>query len=257
MSFQLQPSLEALVPDLQAWFDTEAGQELLGAEQCLIDQVLPTLFGYHLIQVGVDSRICLYGQSPVRNKFIVAPKLELGLRENSVVADSSELPLEQNSMDVVILHHTLDFAQSPHQVLRESARILRPGGHLLLVGFNPLSLWGVYRRFCGKRCHVPWNGHFIGHRRLSDWFQLLELTELKRHSEYFRMPFENDGWRRRFHGVERWGRGLFKDNGAFTLMLARKDVAGMTPIKAEWARNRLMGLPVAEPSIRGQACEKR
>ena len=48
---------------------------------------------------------------------------------------NEELPLEHNSCDVVVLHHALDFAQSPHQVLREAARILRPGGHLILLGF--------------------------------------------------------------------------------------------------------------------------
>lgn len=257
MSFQSQPPLKTLTPDLKVWFDTDVGQELLVAEKDLVDRLLPTLFGYHLIQIGVDSRVRLYDESPVRNKFVIAPKLELGMADNCMIADSSELPLEQNSVDVVILHHALDFAQSPHQVLREAARILRPGGHLLVIGFNPSSLWGVYRRCLGKKRGAPWNGHFISHRRLSDWFQLLELTELKRKSDYFLAPFENERWRKRCNGLERWGRRAFKDHGAFTLMLARKDVAGMTPIKMEKVRGRLINLPVAEPSVRGQISESR
>lgn len=256
-SFQSQPPLKVLTPDLQVWFDSEVGQELLCAEKELVDRLLPTLFGYHLLQIGADSRVCLYEESPVRNKFIVTPALALGLRENSVVADSSELPFEQNSVDVVILHHALDFAQSPHQVLREAARILRPGGHLLVVGFNPLSVWGLFRRFKCKVRKAPWNGHFISHRRLSDWFQLLELTELKHRSEYFLAPFENEKWRKRSNVLERWGRRAFKDYGAFTLMLARKDVAGVTPIKLDKVRGRLINLPVAEPSVRGQISESR
>lgn len=257
MSFQSQPPLKVMTPDLKAWFDSEVGRELLEAESALISRILPTLFGYHLVQIGVDSRICLYDESPVRNKFVVVPSLALGLADNCVVADSSELPFEQHSVDVVILHHALDFAQSPHQVLREAARILRPGGHLLVVGFNPASLWGLYRRFKGKQPKAPWNGHFISHRRLSDWFQLLELAELKRRSEYFLAPFENEKWRKRCCFFERWGHRAFKERGAFTLMLARKDVAGMTPIKEERARGRLINLPVAEPSVRGQISEGR
>ena len=257
MSFLSQPALRALTPELKAWFDSDIGRELLEAETALVSRVLPTLFGYHLLQIGVDSRVCLYDESPVRNKFRVLPAVELGIGENSVIADNSDLPFEQNSIDVVILHHTLDFAQSPHQVLREAARVLRPGGHLVVVGFNPASLWGFYRRFKGKKPPVPWNGHFIGNRRLSDWFQLLELTELKRRSEYYTVPFESEKWRHRFRRCERWGRSAFKDRGAFTLMLARKDVAGVTPIIEERGRNRLLNLPIAEPSVRGQISESR
>jgi SAM-dependent methyltransferase len=257
MSLRPQPPLAEITAELRTWFDTEVGRELLAAEQSLIDRILPTLFGYHLLQIGVDAQLALFMESPVRNKYVVAPKLELGLADNSVIADCSELPFEQNTFDVVILHHALDFAQSPHQVLREAARVLRPGGHLVLVGFNPASLWGVYRRFRGKNRPAPWSGHFLSHRRLSDWFQLLELTELKRKSDYFLAPFENAGWRRRCNGLERWGRRAFSDNGAFNLMLARKDVAGMTPIKMERVRGRLITLPVAEPSVRGQIIEGR
>ena len=42
------------------------------------------------------------------------------------------------------VHHLLDFAESPQDILREIARVTLPMGHIVLVGFNPLSFWGAW-----------------------------------------------------------------------------------------------------------------
>jgi SAM-dependent methyltransferase len=256
MRFRQQPPLHKLIPALRSWFQTELGQELLAAERAQIERLLPTLFGYHLLQLGIDSQICLYDSSPVSHKFIVAPALELGLGQNSVIAANEELPLERNSLDVVVLHHALDFAQSPHQVLREAARVLRPGGHLLVLGFNPLSLWGLYSRLCRRRSEVPWCGHFISHWRLSDWLTLVELVEVKLITDFFLPPMAAGKWRQRFSALERYAKPGRSNHGAFSLMVARKDVVGMTPIQPEWRRRKLISLPIPEPSARGKHCRE-
>jgi len=256
MKFRPQPPLHKLIPALRAWFQTELGQELLEAEREQVARLLPTLFGYHLLQLGIDSQIRLFDSSPVSHKFIVAPALELGLDRNSIIAANEELPIENNCLDVVLLHHALDFAQSPHQVLREAARVLRPGGHLLILGFNPLSLWGFYHRIGRRRAEVPWCGHFISHWRLGDWLSLVELTEVKLVTDYFRPPFEGHKWRHRFRCLERFGRAGRSNHGAFVLMVARKDVVGMTPIQPEWRRRKLISLPLPEATARGKHCRE-
>lgn len=49
--------------------------------------------------------------------------------------DFYALPLESASSDTVVLHQVLHFAQAPDQVIGEAARVLRPGGHILIVDF--------------------------------------------------------------------------------------------------------------------------
>src|SRR5690349_3123904 len=57
-----------------------------------------------------------------------------GLRHCQVrQADMYQVPLPAGSFDVVIVHQVLHYAESPAGVLAEAARLLRPGGRLLVV----------------------------------------------------------------------------------------------------------------------------
>jgi len=251
MTFHNQQPIEVLLPHLKAWFDSDMGKELLAAEKVVVDRLVATLFGVHLAQFSVDSRVKLYEESPVTHCFSVIPSIELGLDEHNIVADNKDIPLAHESVDVVLLHHALDFTDSPHQVLREASRILRPGGHVVIVGFNPLSPWGLFRLFSRKKDQPPWNAHFISHRRLSDWLQLLHLTELRHITGYYSQAFEKATFRSRLSCIRNSIKRSPAHNGAFTVMLARKDIAGMTPLRSGWTLRRLINIPVAEPSTRG------
>jgi ubiquinone/menaquinone biosynthesis C-methylase UbiE len=51
--------------------------------------------------------------------------------------DMYSLPLADSSADVVILHQVLHYAQAPAHAIAEAARLLGPGGRLLIVDFAP------------------------------------------------------------------------------------------------------------------------
>ncbi|MBA4501986.1 class I SAM-dependent methyltransferase [Marinobacterium marinum] len=253
MKFTEQLPYSRLVPLLHHWFDSPLGQELLQQEQAFAEEVLPRLFGYHLLQAGWDHRQPLFSASPVSRKYMLIPQMELGVDTRTLIARPSELPVVTNEMDVVILHHILDYADNPHQVLREAARVLRPGGHLLSFSFNPSSYWGLWRLF-GRRVPPVQGGHFISQGRLHDWLGLLEMTELETRSACYHLPIVSERWRRRLRPFEACSRRLPLNSGAVLMVLARKDVAGMTLLRPEKKQQRLMGIPVAEPkpSARGK-----
>ncbi len=52
-------------------------------------------------------------------------------------ADMRELPFESGSFDSVSVHLALHYADDPQDVIKECGRVLRPGGHLMLVDFLP------------------------------------------------------------------------------------------------------------------------
>jgi ubiquinone/menaquinone biosynthesis C-methylase UbiE len=61
-----------------------------------------------------------------------------GLKNCSVrQGDLYDLPLANDSFDVVILHQVLHFLDDGGRAIQEAARVLRPGGRLLVVDFAP------------------------------------------------------------------------------------------------------------------------
>jgi ArsR family transcriptional regulator len=49
------------------------------------------------------------------------------------LGDMHELPVDDASVDTVLLMHALTYTRRPEEVFRQAARVLRPGGQLLAV----------------------------------------------------------------------------------------------------------------------------
>jgi ubiquinone/menaquinone biosynthesis C-methylase UbiE/DNA-binding MarR family transcriptional regulator len=63
---------------------------------------------------------------------------EAGLRHCVVrQADMGRLPFEDASFDLIVCHMALHYAHVPSEIVAEAARVLRPGGTLLLIDFAP------------------------------------------------------------------------------------------------------------------------
>lgn len=54
--------------------------------------------------------------------------------------DMYQMPLPTASFDAAIIHQVLHYAEDPETVLAETARVLRPGGRLVIVDFAPHGL---------------------------------------------------------------------------------------------------------------------
>jgi ArsR family transcriptional regulator len=54
--------------------------------------------------------------------------------------DMYALPFESDAFDVVTIHHVLHYADDPAAALAEAARVVRPGGIVLVVDFSPHDL---------------------------------------------------------------------------------------------------------------------
>ena len=229
---------------LAEWLRTPAGRYLLAWEQQHLDQAVSDLFGFHALQLGLLPLVALKANR-MPHRWVCADGADaLDIPEGSppeaVVAlrcDFDALPFASQSLDLLVLPHSLELARDPHQTLREVERVLVPEGRVVIVGFNPASLWGLrqrlgrlIRRFGMHRrrpLFLPSEGEFIGYRRLRDWLRLLSFEVEAGRFGCYRPPVGSDKWLARFEWTECFGDRWLPVFGAVYSLTAVKRVRGM------------------------------
>lgn len=66
-------------------------------------------------------------------------------------ADMYQLPHESESFEAAVIHQVLHFSDSPTLVIAEATRVLRPGGHILLIDFASHELEELRTDFQHRR----------------------------------------------------------------------------------------------------------
>jgi SAM-dependent methyltransferase len=237
---------------LQMWFSQALGNYLLELEQLRISRILPKLFGYHVLQIGNLSQQDLLASSRISHKILMLFEADdqAGSKCN-LLGDEESLAIASDSMDVVVLPHVLEFVSNPHKLLREVERILIGEGHLVLTGFNPWSLWGLWRLLLLWREEPPWDGHFYGYARIKDWLSLLDFELLESEYFFYRPPLQNMSFMQRLSFLEKLGKYCWPVFGGAYVIVAKKRVIPLTPVKMRWrARRQVITSGIIEPTAR-------
>lgn len=221
---------------LRAWFSSPLGLSLQALETNHLRQVLPKFYGAVALQLGWTGNMDLLNASPIPTQIMV--DLQSNGRIPTVYGVPESLPFESKSADIILLPHTLDFSREPHQVLREAHRVLSPEGSLVILGFNPLSIWGL-RRLIARRNDMPWCGQFIHLLRLKDWLALLDFEMSHGNMLYYRPPVQREALRDYLYFMERIGDRWWPLTAAVYLLVAKKRVLGLTPLRPSWRRRAL------------------
>jgi SAM-dependent methyltransferase len=214
------------------WLSSAVGQQLLAAEAELLGGLLDDVFGLELLQLGSwGAGRELLSASRIRRQTVIAASRQ---RDVDVVAALGALPVQTASIDAVLLPHTLEFEKDPHAVVREADRVLTGEGQLIVLGFGPMSLWGL-RSAAASQGFPPGLWQMLGPRRVRDWLRLLGYeVVLQRHYLYC-LPWADASDRPR--RILR--RGLLNPlPAAAWLIKARKHVYRMTPLRHRFFRER-------------------
>lgn len=222
------------------WLDTAAGKRLMLQERELAGLVLERVFGDQIVQIG--------SWGPPRML------LESSRTQYSVLVGEDDLPgvkarvrperlaIRTDSVDAVVLPHTLEMSADPHTVLREVHRVLRPDGKLIILGFNPLSFWGLRHRL-SPNGYPPGVQRQISRHRLSDWLRLLNLSIDSSHACYASAASGRMGMLiRRL----RWFASAY-------LLVATKETIPMTIIRPRLRRRARLVESFANPTTRNVA----
>lgn len=214
---------------LSKWYQTAIGQELLMAERELISRAISGRFGSMMVQLDSGAHEPLFEKRLFGAGTLVS-QLENRALCPVVCAKSESLPFEPESIDMLLMHHTLDICDNPYQAVREGAAALKPGGLLIVLGFNPYSLWGLRALIQGRGEGTGiWHSRFIRSGRVEDWMHLLDF-ELERHEKHvFQPPYRRPGWLQRISLGARAQSRWLPFSGAVYLLVGYKQVLGRIP----------------------------
>jgi SAM-dependent methyltransferase len=234
----------------QAWLDTPLGAAVLELEARVMADALADVFGFELLQLGcwgVHGEIC--AQARTQHRWCLAPDAS---GRGAVRCEYDALPIASNSVEAVLLPHTLEHAAHPHALLREVERVLVGEGHVLVCGFNPIGPWGV-RHLVSRGRFPPSGTRMLSEGRVSDWLGLLgfEVTMAQRY--LFAPPWSQRISARARAWLESRGARFAPPLAGAYLVKARKRVRALTPIRPAWRRTPAVVGGIAEPTSRNAA----
>ena len=261
---------------LGQWLETPPGRYLLAWEQSQLDRSVADIFGFHALQLGLPRLDALRDnrmphrwlaidqpgpavESPPGGEVpIMSPPAPTASRARVVLhCDFDALPFDSQSLDLLVLPHALELTRDPHLALREVERVLMPEGKVVILGFNPNSLWGLRQRFGQLRRSMgfgaregpflPGGSEYIGYRRLRDWLRLLSVEVEAGQFGCYAPPLRSDRWLDRFAWAERVGERWWPVFGSVYLVVAVKRVRGMRLVGL--ARQHRQAVKAAAPVV--------
>ncbi|SIT34906.1 Methylase involved in ubiquinone/menaquinone biosynthesis [Paraburkholderia ribeironis] len=280
---------DRVIIDWPAWTNSPPGRYVLDWEQTQLDRVVSDVFGYHALQLGLPQLDALRenrmpcrglvldaasgasapytfprgvrqagggpGSNPAQDSQPGLAGLPAPAGRSAVWCDLLDLPFEAQSVDLIVMPHTLEFTSDPHRLLREAERVLMPEGQLIILGFNSLSLWGA-RQSVGKmtgRPFVPAAVDLIAFTRLKDWIKLLGFDLERGRFGCYRPPLGSEQWLSRYGFMEAAGDRWWPIFGATYMIKAIKRVRGMHlvgPVKVKKPVLAAGLAPAATPNTR-------
>lgn len=215
------------IPGLDNWLQTAQGRYVLDWEHKSVDAAVTDIFGFNALQLGFPQ--CDFLRA---NRIALHQRVDEAGR-GDVQCELTALPFATQSTDLIVLPHVLEFHADPHQILREIERVLIPEGQLIILGFNPMSLWGAHKKLhCGSE--FPFNGNYLSMLRLKDWLKLLGFEVDRGICGCFAPPIEQQKWINRWHFMENAGPKWWSFAGGVYLLRAIKRVHSMRLITPKW-----------------------
>ncbi|MCW7552532.1 class I SAM-dependent methyltransferase [Endozoicomonas gorgoniicola] len=255
---------------LHRWLQSGEGDYLLKAERRQLEQELHYIFGYHACQMTIAPGAGLLNTSQVSHISLLNPSMALtrvldnvSCRDcdSLVITDPFHWPVSPGTLDLVLLHHVVEFSERPHRLLSEAARTIIPGGKLLVIGFNPKSLLNYWRWVSPKHRQLFQGSHLISPGRMRDWLTLLGFNVEKINYGAYMHPLDRHSKGLTRELVEQRCRQWNLSMGGFYMMVATQETPGMTPVRPAWAevKRRFASNPIAGTSscVGGSAGRER
>lgn len=137
------------------------GRYILHYERVFYHNIVPRVFGYYSLQIGLPKINFLQGNK-IPNHYIL---------DHDIKASTTFLPFANNSIDLIVCPHILEFTPNYHHLLQECYRILIPNGKIIITSFNKNSF---FQRFLRKEQAIK-HANFISLNTLKQQLNTLNF----------------------------------------------------------------------------------
>ncbi len=232
------------------WFETPVGGRVLREESLLARHALDDVFGFELLQLGAWGPAShLLSAARTQHTTLLSHRPGPGV---TLCAPLTSLPFASDSIDAILLPHTLELVEDPYAVLREAERVLCAEGCLLICGFNPWSGWGARRVFghlFRRPAFPPQTRRLLAEKRLRDWMALLDFDVAGVYGYLGSLPIAG---RLRVKSDGTTPDPPYRPRAALTaggyLLKARKRVQTLTLVRPRRRARQRVLVPVSEPT---------
>ncbi len=208
----LKDAHELTADPFRTWLSSPLGQRCLEAEAVALESLACEWTGDALLWCGHPPSGLSLDACQVKVRFLASADTGSAFKAQVPAAFGTrfcarfeQLPLASSSVETVVLQHALELAQDAgetpgrlraQQAMKEGARVLAMGGQLVVLGYNPLSLWGLRGMVDGwARAESTGDlSRLIAPNRLRDWLQLLDLELLDITYLMSSVPLRSGNW---------------------------------------------------------------
>lgn len=158
------------------WFKTPKGRVLQNQEAAFLKRSITVSCKQVIVQIGALGWENEFIDCDLYEQFFVLDDEQNASHGSKLLRGINDaLPIQTESVDLVILPHLLEFDDNKHQVLREVERILKPEGKLIIIGFNPWNIYINWQYLKRRAKHTPWIPALMSRMRIEDWLRLLNF----------------------------------------------------------------------------------
>lgn len=232
---------------LADWYHSPLGEALKKAEKKELDAVLPQFYGFHLLQLGITEQGHWLEKSIIPHRINLNPHKPDNSRLSFCYGNFDALPFANDSIDAVVLPHLLEFMPNPKKIIQDVWRILIAEGHIVILCFNRCSMMGI-RRLFHFNSNPPWSGVFFKRSIINKWLRELGCEFVQTKTFFFLPPFKAIA---KLDFLEAFGKKIWPGCGGVFMIVAKKKLTTLTPVKPRWSKPEVAIAKGFEPTARG------
>jgi SAM-dependent methyltransferase len=225
------------VVDLRDFYETRLGQVARRMIRRRLRLIWPDLRGMRLLGLGYAAPYLRPFREEAERVIAIMPSSQGVLAWPSegpsavALADEGELPLQDYSIDRVLLVHGLEFSEQARPLLKEIWRVMAGGGRLMVVVPNRRGIWARIDK-------TPFGqGHPYTASQLSRTLREAGFTPERVAAALFAPPTASRMLLRSATAIERIGERWFTTFGGVSVVEASKQIYAKPALKRKESRH--------------------